>query len=101
MNKSELIAFIAKNTKTPKTTTTEVVEAVFDVITGTLSAGGEVSIAGFRAFKVAARAAREGRNPLNGEKVKIAARTVAKFTPGKALKDSVNGPAQKKPAKKK
>ena len=47
-------------------------------------------ILGFGNFKVSERAARTGKNPATGEALEIAAATVAKFTPGKALKDAVN-----------
>ena len=40
--------------------------------------------------EVAARAAREGRNPKSGEVMKIAASKAPKFKAGKALKDMVN-----------
>ena len=36
------------------------------------------------------RAAREGRNPLTGEKMQIKASKAPKFKAGKALKDAVN-----------
>ena len=64
-------------------------EAVFDAITKTLSRGEDVTITGFGTFRVAKRAAREGRNPKTGEKIHIAASVVPKFKAGKALKDSV------------
>lgn len=65
------------------------VEAVFDVITKTLSKGEEVAIVGFGVFKVVKRAARMGINPKTGEKIQIAASTKPKFRAGKALKEAV------------
>ena len=44
---------------------------------------------GFGTFKVAKRKARTGRNPKTGEAIKIKAKSVPKFTAGKALKDAV------------
>jgi len=38
---------------------------------------------------VAQRKARKGRHPRTGEEIKIKAKKVAKFVPGKALKDNV------------
>jgi DNA-binding protein HU-beta len=63
-------------------------------------------------FKQALRAAREGRNPATGAKLKIAAAKLPKFTAGAALRAAVAGkktapkkmaakPAAKKPAAKK
>ena len=45
---------------------------------------------GFGTFEVTERSAREGRNPLTGEPMKISASKAPKFKAGKALKDSVN-----------
>jgi DNA-binding protein HU-beta len=49
------------------------VDGIFDMITGAVQKGEEVSLFGFGTFKVAERAARKGRNPQTGEAVKIAA----------------------------
>ncbi len=65
------------------------VEAVFDTITKTLSRGEDVTVTGFGTFRVAKRAAREGRNPKTGEKIHIAASVKPKFRAGKALKEAV------------
>jgi DNA-binding protein HU-beta len=65
------------------------VEAVFDIITKTLSKGEEVAITGFGTFRVAKRAARMGINPKTGEKIQIAASVKPKFRAGKALKEAV------------
>ena len=65
------------------------VDAVFDTITKALSRGEEVAIAGFGTFKVSKRSARMGINPRTGVKIQISAKTVPKFSAGKALKDAV------------
>ena len=65
------------------------VEAVFDVITKTLSKGEEVAVVGFGTFKTVKRAARMGINPKTGEKIQIAASTKPKFRAGKVLKEAV------------
>ena len=39
--------------------------------------------------KVVERAARKGRNPRTGKEITIPASKVAKFTPGKGLKDAI------------
>ena len=48
-----------------------------------------VSLVGFGTFKVVERKARKGRNPQTGETMKIKAKNVVKFKPGKKLKDAV------------
>jgi nucleoid DNA-binding protein len=52
--------------------------------------GATVTLIGFGTFSVTERAARTGRNPQTGKALKIAAKKVAKFNPGKVLSDSVN-----------
>ena len=48
-----------------------------------------VALVGFGTFKVAQRKARKGRDPRTGEEIKIKAKKVPRFVPGKALKDAV------------
>lgn len=67
----------------------EIVDAVFDIITKTLSKGEEVAVPGFGVFRVAKSAARMGVNPKTGEKIQIAASIKPKFRAGKALKEAV------------
>lgn len=67
------------------------VNVVIDTIKKALKKGDRVSITGFGTFSVSKRAARTGRNPQTGEAIKIKARKVPKFTPGKEFKDVVCG----------
>ncbi len=90
MNKSELIESIATKTGSTRAAATASLDAALSSITEALAAGDSVAILGFGNFKVSERAARTGKNPATGEALEIAAATVAKFTPGKALKDAVN-----------
>lgn len=50
----------------------------------------DVQLIGFGTFKAAKRAARIGKNPRTGEKLKIAAATVPRFSAGAAFKAAVN-----------
>jgi DNA-binding protein HU-beta len=65
------------------------VEAVFETIMKTMARGEDVAITGFGTFRIAKRAAREGRNPKTGEKIQIAASVKPKFRAGKSLKEAV------------
>jgi DNA-binding protein HU-beta len=67
------------------------VDAVFNVIQGALAKGDEVRVHGFGSFAVAARPARQGKNPRTGQAITIAASKQPKFSPAKALKDALNG----------
>lgn len=64
-------------------------ENLFAVIAGALKKGDSIAISGFGSFKTVKRAARKGRNPRTGQEIKIPASTTVKFTPGKALKESL------------
>lgn len=90
MNKSELIQQIAVNADISKAAAERALEAVTVSVKSTLKRGGTVALVGFGTFSVSKRAARTGRNPRTGEDIKIKARKVPKFTPGKALKDALN-----------
>ena len=90
MNKSELIAAVAKQADLTKKDAEAAVNAVTDAITGALKAGDKVQLVGFGTFETRARAARTGKNPRTGAAIKIAASKVPAFKAGKALKDTVN-----------
>jgi nucleoid DNA-binding protein len=88
MNRADLINEVAKVVSTKKEAQTAV-EAVFDAIKKALKKKDSVTVVGFGTFKVDKRKARKGRNPRTGEEIKIKARKVPKFVPGKSLKDAV------------
>ncbi|MFW5988869.1 MAG: HU family DNA-binding protein [Desulfosudaceae bacterium] len=50
---------------------------------------GKVTLVGFGTFAKLRRKARKGRNPQTGDPIKIKARNVVKFKPGKKLQDAV------------
>ena len=89
MNKTELIAEVAKKCGMSKKDAEKAVSATFDTITEVLCAGDKVQLVGFGSFEVKSRAARTGRNPRTKEVVEIPASKVPVFKAGKALKDAV------------
>ncbi|MBO5484633.1 MAG: HU family DNA-binding protein [Lachnospiraceae bacterium] len=90
MNKTELVAAIAEQAELSKKDSEKALKAFIDVVTEELKKGEKIQLVGFGTFEVIERAAREGRNPLTGEKMKIKASKAPKFKAGKALKDAVN-----------
>jgi DNA-binding protein HU-beta len=64
-------------------------DGLFAILAETLKKGDTVAITGFGGFKVVERKARKGRNPRTGEEIRIPASKAVKFTPGKALKESL------------
>ena len=90
MNKGELIETIADQCDLSKSGATDVVDATLGAITGALTKGDRVQIAGFGTFEVRNRAARTARNPQTGEPIQIAATKAPAFKAGKSLKQAVN-----------
>jgi DNA-binding protein HU-beta len=88
MNKGDLVNEVAKVMSTKKEAQAAV-DCVFESITKALKKKDTVTLVGFGTFKVNKRKARKGRNPQTGEEIKIKAKRVPKFVPGKALKDAV------------
>jgi DNA-binding protein HU-beta len=94
MNKAELVTKLAERVGCSKKQAEDTVEAFTDIVTETLKAAGEVTIAGFGNFSAKRRAGRMGVNPQNpSEKIQIPPVTVPKFKAGKALKDALKGKA--------
>ena len=90
MNKQEIVAKIAKDCGLSKSAAAAAVESLIDGIVKTLKKGKSITFVGFGTFKVSNRKARLGRNPQNGKTVKIPKRKVARFSAGKALKETLN-----------
>jgi DNA-binding protein HU-beta len=88
MNKGDLVKEVAKVVKTKKEAKAAL-DCVFSSITKALKKKDTVTLVGFGTFKVGQRKARKGRNPQTGKEIEIKAKKVAKFVPGKALKDAV------------
>ncbi|MDI9355096.1 MAG: HU family DNA-binding protein [Cyanobium sp. MAG06] len=89
MNKAALVEKIQELLGGTKVQAEQVVDCVFDNITGCLKKGDEVAIAGFGKFSVKMSKAREARNPKTGATVKVPASKKPKFSAAKALKDTV------------
>ena len=77
-------------TELSKAAAARVLNAVLDTIVKTVAKKQDVQLIGFGTFKAAKRAARTGKNPRTGEKLKIAAATVPKFSAGASFKAAVN-----------
>ena len=90
MNKAELVAAIAERTELSKKDAEKALKAFVDVVAEELKRDEKIQLVGFGTFEVSERAAREGRNPANGQPMQIAASKAPKFKAGKALKDAIN-----------
>jgi DNA-binding protein HU-beta len=91
MNKSELIARVATDTRLTRSEAEEVVEATIQNIVKALIDGDDVRLMGFGVFTVVRREAGKARNPKTGKTIKTPATNRPRFKPGKLLKLAVNG----------
>lgn len=91
MNKADLIADVAERTHESKAKAGEMVDAVFESMLEALKRGEEIRLPAWGVFKVVQTAARKARNPQTNEMVDVPAAKRPRFTPGKALKDAVDG----------
>lgn len=89
MNKTELIAEVAKKCGISKKDSEKAVNAAFDTITEALCGGDKVQLVGFGGFETKTREARMGRNPKTKETIEIPATTIPVFKAGKALKEKI------------
>ena len=89
MNKSELIEKIAATAELSKADAKKALDATVNAIKDALVAGDKIQLVGFGTFAVSERPAREGINPATKQKIKIAAKKVAKFKAGAELSDAV------------
>ncbi len=90
MNKAELIAKIAEESKLTKKAAETALSAFITSVEGALKKGEKVQLVGFGTFEVRQRAARKGRNPQTKAEIKIPASKAPVFKAGKALKELVN-----------
>ena len=92
MLRSELVTHLQEQFAPMKAADVEhAVDIVLEEISQALADGGRVELRGLGAFSVRKRDARTGRNPRTGAAVKVAAKRVPFFKPGKELRLKVNG----------
>ena len=90
MYRNEVAAKIAEKTKLTPAQADKVLVALIETVKDALASGDRVQLVGFGTFEARNRAARIAHDPRTGEEIKIPARRVPAFKPGKALKEAVN-----------
>jgi DNA-binding protein HU-beta len=90
MTKSQLVAAIAEAAEMDKATANRTLEALTDIVTREVAAGGAVTLPGLGKFACRTRPERTVRNPATGEQMQKPADRVAKVTIDKQLKDVIN-----------
>ncbi len=92
MNRKELIEVLLKDrdlSTMTKKQANQFIDVMLDVIKRTVKKGEDVTLVGFGTFTKSRKAARLGVNPSTGERIRIRARVVPKFKPGKPWKESL------------
>lgn len=90
MQKSELIAAVAKKSNVSQAQAAAVINNMLDEVVATLKSGEKVTLTGFGTFEVRKTAARTGTNPRTKQKIQIAAGQRATFSAGTLLRDAVS-----------
>jgi DNA-binding protein HU-beta len=97
MNKSGLIAEVAKRTGSSKADVGRAIDAAMDVIREAVARGDRVSLVGFGTFERKRRNRRIARNPRKPQApIVVPARDLPWFLPGKEFKDLI---ASRRPRK--
>jgi len=90
MNRSDLITRLAELQPQLLAKDAELaVKVILDAMSTVLSRGGRIEIRGFGGFGLNYRPPRQGRNPKSGDNVKVPAKYVPHFKPGKELRERV------------
>ncbi len=91
MQKTELIAQVAKDAGVSQAEAAKVVNSTLQTVVNALKSGEKVTLTGFGTFEVRKTAARVGTNPRTKQKIQIAAGKRATFSAGTLLRDAVSG----------
>jgi DNA-binding protein HU-beta len=89
MNKTDLVEEIARKTRMTTGDVAQIVDAFMDTVTRSVVRGEKVVLSGFGTFQRQARARRTARNILADKPLRVPARNVPAFRPGKPFRDAV------------
>ena len=91
LTKAQLADLLFDQLGVSKREAKDMVDAYFDLISGSLVRGEEVKLSGFGNFQIRSKAPRPGRNPRTGELIPIDARRVVTFHASGKLKEQIQG----------
>ncbi len=89
MTKKDIVRTIAEQIDLPQLRTKDLVQRTFDALIEALVREGRIELRNFGVFQIKRREARTARNPRTGEKVKVQAKSVVTFKPGKEMEARV------------
>jgi integration host factor subunit beta len=87
MNKSDLIVDLAKEADIPLRKSEEIVNLVFETMSGALVSGSRIEVRGFGSFEVREYRDYMGRNPKTGKKIAVGKKKLPFFKVGKELRE--------------
>jgi integration host factor subunit beta len=90
ITKSELTVRLSETQHLPKAKAEQVVNVMFEAMSGALERGERIEIRGFGSFEVRSYKPYEGRNPRTGETVHVKAKRLPFFKVGKELRELIN-----------
>jgi integration host factor subunit alpha len=91
LTKIQIVELVRNQIGLPKNKSTEIVEALLEIIKSTLASGEDVLISNFGKFCVKEKRERRGRNPATGDDLMLEPRKVVTFRCSGKLRDRVNG----------
>ncbi len=89
VNKDDLIDQLTNITRLPRKDVEEVIGAFVESIIDKIAMGEKVNLTGFGSFESRDRKGRRGVDPRTLQPIEIPTVRVAKFKPGKTMKESV------------
>jgi DNA-binding protein HU-beta len=89
MNRADVVGRVARDSGLTKADVDRVLGSLIENVARSLKKGEKVKLVGFGTFDVARRRARSVLNPRTGVPIRIPARRMPRFTPGKDLRKLV------------
>ena len=86
----DLVEKLSMNVGLPNSTSSMIIENIFDIILSELENNQDVKISSFGTFIIRNKKSRLGRNPKTGIEAPISARNVVTFNPSNILKSKFN-----------
>lgn len=90
ITKAELVAQVAAQADTDKTTAAAVLKAFEETVLASVAKGDKIALTGFVSFEQVAKKATTARNPRTGETVKVKAKKAPKVSVGATFKKVAN-----------
>jgi integration host factor subunit alpha len=91
LTKAQIVNFISDQIGFTLNHSSEITEALLEIIKKSLESGEDVLISGFGKFCVKEKRERRGRNPATGEVMMLKPRRVVTFKSSGKLREKING----------